>query len=107
MDQRSYDQLEKVLAMADSAHAGEAVVAVRKARELLLRDGLRFGDLARAASTYKPHFNKLSIFSCQETNLETHVVQLRKKLGDLQAKIQAHDLQLGFWRRRVRELEQN
>ncbi len=44
-----HDKLQKVLALAaDSAHDGEALAALRAARELLTRDGLSFGDLARA-----------------------------------------------------------
>ena len=55
MNRQILNKLDKVLALADSDHDGEALVAVRKARQMLSNDGLSFGDLARvAALTPKP-----------------------------------------------------
>lgn len=105
MDQRVSDQLEKVLALADSSHDGEAIIAVRKARQMLSRDGLSFGDLARAV---KPRFSgAFSLFSGHHVHLETEVVRLRQQLQDLQAEMQTQTLQLEFWHRRANELQQN
>jgi hypothetical protein len=106
MNQRATDQLDKVLALADSSHEAEAVVAVRKARQMLSRDGLSFSDLARAAQ-HRPRTNRaFSIFSGAQMHLETQVVQLRQKLDDLQTDMQTQNFQIDFWRRRATELEQ-
>ena len=108
MKQRIPEQLDKILALADSSHDGEAVVAVRKARQILSRDGLSFGDLARAASLRQvrpPGF--LSRLSRQPDHLETQIHHLRQQLEDLRAQMQTQDLQLGFWRRRAIDLEEN
>jgi len=107
MDSNASSQLEKVLALADSSHDAEAVVAVRKARQILSRDGLSFSDLARAA-TPRPVLNRaFSIFSTPQVNLDAQLIQLRQKLDDLQADMDGQSFQIEFWRRRATELEQN
>ena len=109
MTERTHEQLDKILALADSVHDGEAVVAVRKARQVLSRNGLSFGDLARAASStgnYKSP-GMLSFLSGQRDHMEAQVYHLRQQLDDLRAQLQTQDLQLDFWRRRARDLEQN
>jgi hypothetical protein len=110
MNDRIHEQLDKILALADSSHDGEAVVAVRKARQMLNRDGLSFGDLARAAvkqgSTGKAA-GMFSFLSAHKDHLESEVGYLRQQLEDLQAQMQTQDLQLDFWRRRATDLEQS
>jgi hypothetical protein len=100
-------QLDKVLALADSSHDGEALVAVRKARQLLSRDGLCFGDLARAASQ-KPRINlPFGLFSNQQmVALETEILRLRQELGDVRNEKDAQEFQADLWRQRAAELEQ-
>jgi len=107
MNERQVDQLDKVLALADSSHEGEAVVAVRKARQLLSRDGLSFSDLARAASSGRSHFSfPRSLFSAQTVHLEAQMAQLQQMLGDLRADNQSLKTQVEFWSRRAFEMEQ-
>ncbi len=106
MNQRSTDQLDKVLALADSSHEGEAVGAVRMARQLLSRDGLSFGDLARAASNRSRFARPLSFFSSQQVNLEAQIAPFQQQIADLQADNQSQATQIEFWRRRAFELEQ-
>jgi len=109
MDERVSEQLEKILALADSAHDGEALVAVRKARQVLSRDGLSFGDLARAASahTYVKSPGVFSFLTGGREVVESQNCHLRQQVEDLQAQLQTQDFQLDFWRRRVAELEQS
>ena len=110
MNERVQEQLDKILALADSSHDGEAVVAVRKARQMLSRDGLNFSDLARAAYTQQSYVKSssvLSFFSSPRDVMETQNSHLRQQLDDLRAQMQTQDLQLDFWRRRAMELEQN
>ena len=110
MNNRIPEQLDKILALADSNHDGEAVVAVRKARQILSRDGLSFGDLARAATSggFKSKSSgMLSFLSGQRDHLESHIHHLRQQLDDLKAQMQTQGLQLEFWRRRALDLEQS
>ena len=108
MDQRVSDQLNKVLALADSNHDGEALVAVRKARQILSRGGLSFGDLAMAAAMPRSRINlPFSFFSDQHSHLEGQISQLRSQLNALQMEIEMQNAQVEFWRRRAHELEQN
>jgi hypothetical protein len=99
-------QLDKVLALVDSTHEAEALVAVRKAREMLSRDGLSFGDLARAAQ--KPRVNlPFGFLSNQNVvALETEILQLRQEMEIMRAEKIAHEFQADMWRQRATELEQ-
>jgi hypothetical protein len=106
MNRQLLNQLDKILALVDSDHDGEALVAVRKARRMLSNDGLSFGDLARAAAQ-KPrtHF-PFSLRSTQSSNLEADLAALRQRLDDLHVEMQAQDMQINHWRRRAVNLEQ-
>lgn len=107
MNQRSISQLDKVLALADSSHEGEAVVAVRKARQMLSRDGLSFGDLARAATKKSAiHLPFGFLSSTQNVHLEIELIQARQKLSDLEATLNAQTAQTDKWRQKSLELEQ-
>lgn len=107
MSQPPFQQLDKVLALADSSHEGEAVVAIRKARQILLRDGLSFGDLARAAQQKPRTHLPFGFFSNQQmVSLELEVLQQRQKIDDLHIALQAQTVQAEMWRNRVAELEQ-
>jgi hypothetical protein len=110
MDQRSSDQLDKVIAMADSSHEGEAVVAVRKARQLLLKGGLSFGDLAKAAINHRSHSPTFpspsyTAMSGQQMHLEAQVLKMRARMDELQASLRIKNTQLEFWRGRALGLE--
>ena len=115
MNERPRAQLDKILALADSSHDGEAVVAVRMARQMLSRDGLSFGDLARAASTRQngrqvgaeKSSSVFSFLSGPKEHLESQIYHLRQQVADMQAQMQTQDLQLDFWRRRAMDLEQS
>lgn len=106
MNQRLTEQLDKVLALADSSHEGEAVGAVRMARQMLSRDGLNFSDLARAASSRSRFTLPISLFSGQAAHLEAQVAQLQQQVNDLKTNAESHNAQIEFWRQRATELEQ-
>lgn len=108
MNQRQTDQLDKILALADSSHDGEAVGAVRMARQMLSRDGLSFGDLARAANHRSRFSFSRSLFagSAPAHRLESRVMELQQRLGDMAREYQTQATQLEFWQRRALEAEQ-
>ena len=99
-------QLDKILAMADSAHDGEALVAVRMARQMLSRDGLNFSDLARAAQ--RPRVNlPFGFLSGQHiVSLETEILQLRQDLEDMRRQKTAHETAAEREKQRAIDLEQ-
>jgi len=111
MNEQLNEQLDKILALADSTHDSEALVAVRKARQVLSRGGLNFSDLARAASHSRHVQSKspgvFSFLSGQREHLESQILHLRQQVEDMQAQMQSQDLQLDFWRRRAADLEQS
>ena len=99
-------QLDKVLALADSSFDGEAVVAVRMARRLLSRDGLSFGDLARAAGQKPPTNLSAGFFPSRHPRLEAEITQLRQALEDIRSEKIVHETQAEVWRLRTADLEQ-
>ncbi|MDD3029446.1 MAG: hypothetical protein PHS57_04090 [Alphaproteobacteria bacterium] len=107
MDKSSTERLDKILALADSNHEGEAVVAVRKAREILLRDGLSFGDLARAVlnQTQIKSPETLAFLTGGREHMESKIRHLNQQVSALQSELQTQDFQLDFWRRRAFDLE--
>jgi hypothetical protein len=106
MNRGVLSQLDKVLALADSNHDGEATAAVRKARQMLSRGGLSFGDLARAAAEKPRTSSTFGMLSGRQLNLETELTQLRQRLDSLQAQMQTQDTEVKYWRRHSGELEQ-
>lgn len=107
MNQHRVDQLDKVLALVDSSHEGEAVGAVRMARQLLERDGLSFGDLAKAASSTRARVPlSRALFSGQLVHLEAQIAQLQQTIDVLRDDNQNQLTQIDFWRRRAFEMEQ-
>ena len=106
MDHRVSEQLNKVLALADSSHDGEAVVAVRKARQILSRGGLSFGDLAMAAVSPRGRSLSFAFPSQQRDYLEEQMAHMRAEINALQGEVDAMAEQTDFWRRRAAELEQ-
>jgi hypothetical protein len=105
MNQQLQNQLNKILAMADSSHDGEAVVAVRKARQVLSRNGLSFADLARAAS-HKQRRMPFPFFASSSVDLELELLELRQQLRSIQNDLQMQTAESELWRQRSSDLEQ-
>ncbi|MCL2474035.1 MAG: hypothetical protein FWF23_03945 [Alphaproteobacteria bacterium] len=110
MDDRSTQQLDKILALADSSHDAEALVAVRKARQMLSKDGLRFSDLAKVAAypACLKNVKSPSAFSFLSGGREymaSQIAHLKQRAEDLAQQLQTQDMQMIFWKRRITELE--
>ncbi|HBM90511.1 MAG TPA: hypothetical protein DD400_01340 [Rhodospirillaceae bacterium] len=105
MSQHLGDQLDKIFALLDSNHEGEALGAMRMLGRILEREALNFSDLAHAAR--KGNFSLArSFFSPSQVQLEAKVEQMHE---DLRAHVEQNEsltTQLEFWRRRSGELEQ-
>ncbi|MGE0108772.1 MAG: hypothetical protein AB7S81_03265 [Bdellovibrionales bacterium] len=98
-------QLNKVFALVESDHEGEALGAMRMLRRLLDKEGLNLSDLARAAQKGSFSLSK-AFFSPAQVQLEAKIEQLQE---DLQAHAEQNEnltTQIEFWRRRSYEVEQ-
>lgn len=105
MNQRALDQLDKVLALADSDHEGEALGALRMARKLLEREGLQFSDLASVLGKISA-LRGTSFFSAAQVQLEAQIEQLQDDLAAHVEQNASLSGQIESWRRRAFELEQ-
>ena len=104
MNPQLHSQLDKILALADSAHDGEAVVAVRKARQVLSNNGLNFSDLARAAS-HRPRSISLPFFHADTVALEMENTMLRQQVSSLKADVQMMTNEIHALRQKNSDLE--
>lgn len=106
MNHQTAEQLDKILALADSGHEAEALGAVRMARRVLSRDGLSFGDLARVAAQRSRFSLSRSLFSSANVGLEMQLTRLQQQLSALENLRDDQAAELEAWRRRAYELEQ-
>lgn len=105
MTDRISEQLEKVLALADSTHEGEALGALRMARRLMEREGLTFADLASAARRQQFSMTR-SLFLGSNAQWEAKVDQLLDELNAHVEQNQNLSSQIAHWRQRAFDLEQ-
>ncbi|MFA6280204.1 MAG: hypothetical protein WC612_05385 [Bdellovibrionales bacterium] len=105
MNEKVVDQLDKVLALADSDHEGEALGALRMARRILSREGLSFSDLARIAQRSGFSLAR-GFFSPADVQLEAKIDRMHDELDAHVEQNQSLTTQIEFWRKRAFELEQ-
>ncbi len=105
MNERVVDQLDKVLALADSDQEGEALGALRMARRILSRHGLAFSDLAQVAR-HSGFSRSRGFFSPVNVQLEAKIDQLHDDLDAHVEQNQNLTAQIEFWRKRAFDLEQ-
>ncbi len=97
------ERLLKVLALADSTHEGEAIAAVRVARQLLAQTGLSFADLARQALTARP---TLDASATRVRMLEVQVTELQRRLQETQKQVQERNALLAAANTKLQQMEQ-
>ncbi len=95
MNPNHLQRLSKVLALADSSHDGEAVAAVRMAKQLLVQNGMSFADLAQSAAN--PYLGAYPAYNngggVQRIN-EAQLAELQLKVRQMQSagKLQGNEL---------------
>ena len=104
MNQKTIEQLDKVLALAESDHDGEALGALRMVRRMLTREGISFTDLAQAAK--KGELFSRPFFSGDQVQLEAKIDQLHDEIDAHVEQNVSLTTQIEHWRRRAFELEQ-
>lgn len=108
MNKQVLTQLDKILALVDSNHEGEAAAAVRMARQMLANENLSFGDLARAAQEQrqKPKLNiPRGFLSVPQSQLEKEITELRQQLDDQRVEVHMQEVQVQYWRQRSNDLD--
>lgn len=95
MNPNHLQRLSKVLALADSPQEGEAVAAVRMAKQLLSQNGMSFADLAQSAAN--PFASARPPFSAGHTTNrigEAQLAELQLKVRQMQTagKLQGNEL---------------
>lgn len=101
-------RLDKILALVDSDMDGEALTALRKARQMLAREGLSFKDLAQAAVEAAPVSLKTPfglITDAQQHELEVKLADAQRKAEVMQYNMSEQDQRLRLWQRKAMELE--
>lgn len=101
-------RLDKVLALVDSDMEGEALTALRKARQMLAKEGLSFEDLARAANgtsgiSLKTPFGLVT--DSQRHELEIRLCDAERKAEVMKYSLSEQDERLRLWQRKAMELE--
>lgn len=88
-------RLSKVLALADSSQDGEAVAAVRMAKQLLTQNGLSFADLANSAANSSGIVRSaFSTGAFAHKITDTQIAELQLKIRQMQSagKLQSNEL---------------
>ena len=98
-------QLNKIFALIESNHEGEALGAMRMLRRVLNKEGLTIADLARVAQKNDFSLTR-SFFSPSQVRLEARIEQLQEDLKALVSQNENLTTQIEFWRRRSFEVEQ-
>ena len=106
MNKKELEQIDKVLALADSDQEGEALGALRMARRLLEKEGLSFSSLVQAARRGRLGYLGGSVFSATQSGLESQIDQLQDEIDAHVEQNASLTSQIDTWRRRSFELEQ-
>jgi hypothetical protein len=104
MNSAAHARLLKVLALADSSYDGEAVAAVRMARQLLAQEGLNFQSLA--APSQQATARPLQAPTAALQTLEAQLAETRQQLLAAQRTSQERATALAAVNQRVHNLEQ-
>lgn len=108
------EKLAKVLAMLDSSTDGEAMAAMRAARQMLKREGLTFQDIAYATRSRESGSGRSGLSSNFANNffaatnpeiLQGQVRNLKAELGELQQRFNEQLTHTHRWQVRVDELQ--
>lgn len=100
------DKLNKVLALADSAHEGEALAALRAARAMLRGSGVELGDVLGKMADQAPSGRAgLSRVAPPDVvaSLQREIIQQQQKNNQLQAMLREQQRETAHWRRLAEE----
>ncbi len=96
MNDGALERLSKVIALADSAHDGEALAALRATRNMLRHDGVELSSVlqdamrSRVSNFVRPSMDIV-------TSLQREVVALQRQLAAAQKELREQRLETRHW----------
>ena len=109
MDRLAVDRLNKVLALTDSAHDGEALAALRVTRNLLNHNGMNLSHLLqKAVSEDTPAAPQLEFVRVSQdvvVRLQREVISLQKRIAVLQNRLYEQQAEVNYWRNLAEDMQ--
>lgn len=105
MDYVALEKLNKVLALADSSHEGEAMAALRATRTLLKYRGISLSGLLqeamqmRGAAIQRPSLESSGMDVV--VSLQREIIQLQQKVSHLQMELREQQSEARHWRQKA------
>lgn len=109
MDPQTFIRINKVLALTDSAHDGEALAALRVTRNILSDKGLSLsnmlGEVVRASQQATRSVEFVRPSEDVMSALQRNILELQKKVSVLQARAIEQQTEAHYWRNRAEKAE--
>ncbi|MBY0428019.1 MAG: DUF2786 domain-containing protein [Alphaproteobacteria bacterium] len=102
MASTALEKLNKVLALADSGHDGEAMAALRAARNMLTNDGVSLSHVLQSAiAERRPEV--VQVRGGVVTALQKEVIQLQMQLAKAQRDLREQMAESQHWKRQAED----
>ena len=109
MDKQTYIRINKVLALTDSAHDGEALAALRVTRNLLSDKGMSLSSMLENVVRHSQQAVQTVEFVRPSEDvmsaLQRNILELQKKVRQLEAKVVEQQTEVHYWRNRAEKAE--
>ena len=109
MDPQTFIRINKVLALTDSAHDGEALAALRVTRNILSDKGMclssMLSDVVRASQQATKNVEFVRPSEDIMSALQRNILELQKKISALQARAVEQQTEVHYWRNRAVKAE--
>lgn len=96
------EKLNKVLALADSGHDGEAMAALRAARTMLNSDGVSLSNILQSAVTQR-RSDAVQVRGGVVTALQKEIIQLQIALAKVQRDLHEQHHETQHWKKQAEE----
>ncbi len=102
MASSALEKLSKVLALADSGHDGEAMAALRAARNMLTSDGMSLSHVLQSAIAERRH-EVVQVRGGVVTSLQKEVIHLQTQLAKTQRDLREQITETQHWKRQAED----
>ena len=102
MASTALEKLNKVLALADSGHDGEAMAALRAARTMLTSDGVSLSHVLQTAIAERKH-DVVQVRGGVVTSLQKEVIHLQAQLAKTQRDLREQIAESQHWKRQAED----
>lgn len=100
MASTALEKLNKVLALADSGHDGEAMAALRAARTMLNSDGVSLSNVLQSAIAERRH-EVVQVRGGVVASLQKEVIQLQMQLAKTQRDLREQMAEAQHWKKQA------